>query len=117
MQAYAPVREYARIALEPTTGRVRARDRVAASVLRTTLAAIDNAEAVPRAEADGEPVVGRFADVARHDLDEQQLVTVVRAEHQERVEAAALYECLGRPDDAAALQAEAQILAGYLPVE
>ncbi|CAN5354732.1 hypothetical protein BH23ACT7_BH23ACT7_05300 [soil metagenome] len=41
-------------------------------------------------------------------------MAVVRAEYQERVQAAALYERLGRPGDAAAVQAEATILMQYL---
>ncbi|MBA2576378.1 MAG: GatB/YqeY domain-containing protein [Euzebyaceae bacterium] len=69
---------------------------------------------MPLTEVDDKPVVGRSADVARRELDDQQLMAVVRAEYQECVQAAALYERLGRPGDAAAVQAEATILMQYL---
>lgn len=98
------------------TAALRAKDRGVVSVLRTALAAIDNAGAVPLPQV-VESGIGRSADVARRDLGEQQVVAEVQSEYRERVEAAALFECLGRPDDAASLRAEAQVLAAYLPDE
>lgn len=99
------------------TEAMRARDRRAVAVLRTTLAAIDNAEALPLSAAGDGPVVGRSADVARRELDEQRILAVVRAELRERVEAAALYERLDRPDEVAALHAEMRLLLAHLPEE
>ncbi|MGI8873465.1 MAG: GatB/YqeY domain-containing protein [Egibacteraceae bacterium] len=96
---------------------MRARDRRAVAVLRTTLAAIDNAEALPLSAAGDGPVVGRSADVARRELDEQRILAVVRAELRERVEAAALYARLDRPDEVAALHAEMRLLLAHLPEE
>lgn len=94
---------------------MRARDAVTVSVLRTTLAAIGNAEAVPTEAVGAEPVIGRSADVPRRDLDEEQLEAIVEAERRERLETAALYRRAGRPEAAVALEAETKILARYLP--
>lgn len=93
---------------------MRARDKVATPALRATLGAIDNAEAVPLPATGGEPVVGRAADVARRELSEQQVAAIVRAEHDERIDAAELYERLDRSDEAATLRAEAATLRPYL---
>lgn len=73
---------------------MKRRNRVAVSVYRTTLAAIDNAEAVPvssRAGAlESSPSgVGR-SDVARVSLPPDQVRAVVLAEAAERRSAAAL---------------------------
>lgn len=99
------------------------RDAVAVSALRTALAAIDNAEAVPPDEADllasGGPVAGSVAglgasDVRRRDLTGADVERIVRAEAAERLAAAGEYERRGQPDRAARLRAEASVLSSYL---
>ncbi|MEU4239604.1 hypothetical protein [Actinoplanes sp. NPDC026619] len=112
------LRERLRKAL-PTA--MKARDRVATSVLRATLAAIDNAEAV--APADGSPgslaieqvPIGAGAtEVARRALTEHEVEQIVRAEVAERETAADEYDRVGHPDRAEQLRTEARALAAHL---
>jgi uncharacterized protein YqeY len=110
---------------EDLAAAMRARDRVAITVLRTTLSAIDNAEAVdvsasePRGTSSGH-VAGASAgvgssDVARRVLSDADIGAIIRGEADERREAAAEYERLGRVDVAEALRREAAVLDGYRP--
>jgi uncharacterized protein YqeY len=108
---------------EDLAAAMKARDRVAVTVLRTTLAAIDNAEAVdvsptepPR--ADSPHVAGASAgvgssDVARRMLSDADIRAIIRKEAAERCQAAAEYEKLGRVDIADALRREAAVLDTY----
>jgi uncharacterized protein YqeY len=99
---------------------MKARDRAAMAVLRTTLAALDNAQAV---KDDVAPVAHEhFAGTAgglgageaeRAALDETQARAIVAREAQERRDAADDYERHGRGDEAARLRAEADLLAGF----
>ncbi|MGW4649475.1 hypothetical protein [Kitasatospora sp. NPDC004289] len=113
----APLRE--RLRSDLTTA-LKARDRAAASVLRATLAAIENAEAVAVPEPTGPlavellPVGAGAAEAERRELTEADVAAIVRAELAEREDAAAEYERLGRDEQAAQLRADAARLAGYL---
>lgn len=99
---------------------MKARERASVEVLRSTLAALDNAQAV---EADviaveNEHFAGTAgglgaAEVPRAALDEAQALAIVAAEAQERRAAADEYERLGRADEAGRLRAEADLLAGF----
>ena len=99
---------------------MKAGDRAAVSALRATLAAIDNAEAV--APADGgrglaieeAPVGAGATEVARRVLTEDDVARIVRAEADEREQAAADYRALGRAEHAQRLEAEAATLRGHL---
>lgn len=98
---------------------MKARDRHAASALRSALAAIDNAEAVDVAPSGAGAVeqsaVGLgAAEVARRELTEADIAGIVRAEIAERRSAAEEYERLGRADRAENLWAEAAALDTYL---
>ncbi|MFJ8110805.1 hypothetical protein [Streptomyces sp. NPDC096132] len=100
---------------------MRARDRVAVSALRSTLAALDNAEAVPLTEAElrgsaleQSPVGVGATEAARRELSEHGVVDVVRAEAAERLEAAARLTAPAHADRAARLRAEAAVLLGFL---
>jgi uncharacterized protein len=106
------------------TQAMRERDRAAVSALRSTLGAIDNAEAVaveidPAAfPADG-VIAGAVsglgaADVPRRELTDDDQVAIVRAEVDERRAAAAGYERAGEVDRAATLHAEADALDAVL---
>ncbi|WP_127499876.1 GatB/YqeY domain-containing protein [Actinoplanes solisilvae] len=113
-----PLRERLRKALP---GAMKAKDRAAVSALRATLAALDNAEAVAPAEdqlrgqAIEEAAVGAGAtEVARQVLSDDDVVRIVRAEADEREQAAAEYRGLGRDDRAEQLLAEALVLRGHL---
>ncbi|GAA2054725.1 hypothetical protein GCM10009839_73790 [Catenulispora yoronensis] len=93
-----------------------------ASTLRTTLAAIDNAEAVEVGELAGagagaieaSPVGAGAAEVARRELSEADVVGVVRGEIDELRRAAGVFEKSGRDDRGAELRAAAGMLAGFL---
>src|SRR5690349_21859379 len=100
---------------------MKARDRTAVSVLRSTLSAIDNAEAVDRpAGADRGLAIEQSAagvgamEVARRDLSEHDVERIVRAEIAERETAAAGYAGSGRAEQAGKLRAEAAVLTALL---
>ena len=100
---------------------MKARDRVAVGVLRATLAAIDNAEAVDHSEAPaGSLAIERIptgvgaAEVARRELSESHVEQIVRAEIAEREAAAHQYERAGRADRAGQLRAEAEVLSAHV---
>jgi uncharacterized protein len=100
---------------------MKARDRVAVAALRTTLAAIDNAEAVDGAAAIHERLaieqtrvgVGA-AEVERRSLSEAQVEDIVRTEIAEREAAARDYERAGQPQRAEMLQDEVSVLSAHL---
>lgn len=100
---------------------MRARDKAAVSALRATLAALDNAEAVPvddagpRGQALEEVPVGAGAtEAARRELSERAVADIVRAEAAERLDVAAGLTAPGHADRAARLRAEAAVLLGFL---
>jgi uncharacterized protein YqeY len=104
---------------------LKARDQVAVSALRSAVAAIDNAEAVdvssaPLRVAGNEHFAGATAglgsgEVERCKLSEADMHAIIRAQVDERSEAAREYERLGRPDVADRLRREADVLSAYLP--
>lgn len=117
---------------EHLTTALKARDRVAITALRSALAAIDNAEAVPAdhpldsVTGDKHVVTGNeyvagaatglgAADVERRHLTEADVRSIVENEVRERSVAAQEYERLGRTDFAGRLRAEAEVLSRCLP--
>ena len=92
------------------------RERKAADVglLRSLIAAIDNAEAVST-----EPFEERLrlrepvGEVTRRELDAAALEAILASEAQSRTAAADDYERNGRPEDAARLRSEANRIARY----
>ena len=100
---------------------MKARDRTAMSAIRSTLSAIDNAEAVDRpAGADRGLAIEQSAvgvgamEVARRDLSDDDVERIVRAEIAERESAAAGYAESGRAEQAETLRAEAAVLEALL---
>jgi uncharacterized protein YqeY len=98
---------------------MKARDRATAATLRSTLAAIDNAEAVDAGTAragaiETSPVGIGVAEAARRELTESDIAAIVEAEIAERQHAAQVYEESGHSDKAAELRAAAATLAGFL---
>jgi hypothetical protein len=90
-----------------------ARDRTTVAVLRTTLAAISNAEAV--SDAGSRPATGTFAnEVERRDLDEHAIVAVIAAERAELQASAAEYRGVGQSSEADELDARVAVLDRYL---
>ena len=95
---------------------MKARDPAAVTALRSALAAIENAAAVtPQDPAYGLPATGLgVTEVPRRDQDDAEIERIVRAEIAERRAAAAEYDRLDRPEQAARLRAEAHILEIHL---
>jgi uncharacterized protein len=94
---------------------LRARDRTSTQALRSAIAAIDNAEAVPTTARAGaiEAAVGRGATEAeRRQLTERELRAILQAEVNERH--AAAEECAAAaPATAERLRSEAAVIAAY----
>jgi uncharacterized protein YqeY len=118
------LRERLRLSLRAA---MRAKDGVAVSALRSALAALDNAEAVP-VVVSGAPttatqaqVVGTItgvgaAEAARRTLTVDEERAVVQAEVGDRFSAASEFDALGRRDQAERLRLEAAVLARSLSV-
>lgn len=111
----------ARLRADLLTAR-KARDTTATGVLRSTLAAIANAEALPVTEAalsaDG-PIAGAAVGVgateaARRDLTDEDVRGIISAEQTERRAAATDLDSHGAGERAEQLRAEAELLAVYL---
>jgi uncharacterized protein YqeY len=109
---------------EDLSAAMKARDRVAITVLRTTLAAIDNAEAVDPSAGET-PVTGSHhiagasagvgsTDVTRRVLSDADIDAVIREQADERWQVAAEYEKLGQVQAADTLRREAAVLDKYL---
>lgn len=100
---------------------MKERDRVAITVLRSTLAAIDNAEAADATAVESgssaiesSPIGIGVADVERRTLSDEDIAQIVRSEVAEREAAALDYDRAGRPERAEALRAEARVLSTHL---
>lgn len=102
---------------------LRAKDAEAVAVLRATLAAIDNAEAVdPNAPAPGgghQHFAGSTAGLAateagRRHLTAAEIEGILRREIDDLCAAAAGYDRAGRQDQGQRLRAQADLLAGLL---
>ncbi|WP_083975523.1 GatB/YqeY domain-containing protein [Kitasatospora mediocidica] len=100
---------------------MRARDKAAVSALRATLAALDNAEAVPVDEAElsgvaleHSPVGVGTTEAARRELSERSVVDIVRAEAAERLEVAAQLTAPAHANRAERLRTEAAVLHRFL---
>ncbi len=109
------------------TAALKSRNAVAVSALRSTIAAIDNAESVdvnlraPRAPT-SEHIAGATAgagssDINRRVLSDADLIALLRSEVEERCQAADEYTKLGKVDQAERLRSEAEVLREYLPAE
>jgi len=103
---------------------LKARDKVAVSALRSALAAIGNAEAVPPGPARvrgaqsphvaGAAAGAGAAEVARRDLSDYEIAEIVRGEIAERENAARDYQRSGHDERAARLRQEAQAIAALM---
>jgi uncharacterized protein YqeY len=93
---------------------MKARDRVRTSVLRATLGAIANAEAVP---CDARPNVGgrnEPTEVERRELTEADVVAVVARERAELAADAGVHRARGDAEPLADLEDRIAVLDGYL---
>ena len=94
-----------------TAMQARATDDV--RLLRTVIAAVDNAEAVPGEQKNIQRAFGDpGGEVARRELADADLAALLDREIEERLAAASGYDA-SRPDLAARLRAEAALIAGY----
>lgn len=97
---------------------MKARNVLRARVIRSLVAAIDNAEAPALASERATPVQHQFetrsAEVERLQLDWPTLCAIVHAELQEREGAAAIFDRLEMHDRAAELRKEAEAIKPYL---
>ncbi len=95
---------------------VKSRDKVAASALRSALAAIDNAGAIELPAArrglaiEESPLGLGAAEAERRTLTEADVARIVRAEIADRDRAAAEYQQAGHDERATRLLAEANVL-------
>lgn len=102
----------ARMALDLTAA-MRDRDRVRMAALRSLMAALDNAGAVPLDARP--PAVGLgAAEAPRRELDQHGVQAIVAEEIRTREVAAGEYRGISLPDAAARIEAEAEALRPYL---
>jgi uncharacterized protein len=96
------------------------------AALRTTIAAIDNAEAVAAPGANAPVTSARIAgahpgvgstEAVRRQLDGSQLRTILRDQIAEHTREADRYDALGQAEAAQRLRHQAGVLAEYLPPE
>ena len=97
---------------------LRARDALTAAVMRTTIAAIDNAQAVALAQPDARYQVRTFGEagveVPRRELAQADVDALLAAEVAQRLETAHQFERHGQGAAAARLRDEASVLERYL---
>jgi hypothetical protein len=94
------------------------RDTASVAVLRSALAALDNAGAVPvqdtgSAAIEASPVGPGAREAPRRELSDDDLERLLQAEISERQDAARVYEQAGRQDQARRLREEAGTLAAF----
>jgi uncharacterized protein YqeY len=102
---------------------LKARDSEAVSALRTAIAALDNAEAVPDPGIKRAPGSARIAgatsgagssEAVRRRLSPSELDAIVREQVTEQEREAERYDALGQVEAAGRLRRQAQILVAYL---
>jgi uncharacterized protein len=91
---------------------MRDRDMTRVKVLRTTMSAIQNAEAV-EGVASVEGVVG-YGDVQRRTLTDEDVIEIIVREIEEFEKSVAGYRQIGQTERARGLQMELEVLRGYL---
>lgn len=92
---------------------MKSRDAARVTVLRTTLAAIANAEALPIDSAPTYSTPGT-TEHRRVGLTASDVDRIIRREIAERLDSIADYEGVGVLEPASALRAEVLVLEGYL---
>ena len=105
------------------TAALKARDPDARTALRTAIAAIDNAEAIPALDGNQATTSAHIADATsgpgsteatRRQLSSSELRDIIRAQIDERTREADRYDTLGQADAAERLRRQARTLAAYL---
>jgi uncharacterized protein YqeY len=108
------------------TQALSSRDPVAAAAIRSALAAIANAEAVPPAQVSARRTSSEYiagaaaglgaAEAVRRELTEADVAAIVSAEISDRRSAAHDYDRLDRRDQSERLRREADVLADLLMI-
>lgn len=94
---------------------MRERKPAEVAAIRTLIAAIDNAEAVPTEGLEERLRLREdVGEVARRELDPEALDAVLAREIESRLAAAGDYERHGRGDDAVRLREEVKLIERYL---
>ena len=95
---------------------IKARHSATVATLRTVLAAIDNAEAVPvtTPTMPVEPVLGHRTEVPRKLLSADDIQQIIQREVDERRAASLKYANLGQTGEAERLQTAATLIEAYL---
>ncbi|MCX6049433.1 MAG: GatB/YqeY domain-containing protein [Chloroflexi bacterium] len=96
---------------------MKERQSATVSTLRSVLAAIDNAEAVPVKDertVPVEPVLDQRHEVPRKILSADNIHQIVQQELDERRAASLVYAKLGKTEEADRLQHEVNLLSAYL---
>jgi uncharacterized protein YqeY len=93
--------------------RMKTRERAAVNVIRSLIAALDNAGAI-ELDPSLEPSVGRTNDQPRRLLTDHEVHQIVQREAQEHRDAIAKYERLGLREEAARLSIELEVINHYL---
>lgn len=94
---------------------MKARQSATVATLRSALAAIDNAEAVPIDEKTPIiPFVTQSPDVPRKVLSDADIHQILQKEVDERIAASAEYNRLGQTGEAERLAAAAALISVYL---
>jgi hypothetical protein len=105
------------------TAALKARDTDAVTALRTAIAAIDNAEAVPVPDTGAPTTSARIAgarsgpgstEAARKQLTAGELLDILRDQMTEHTREADRYHALGQVSAAERLRRQARTLAAYL---
>jgi uncharacterized protein YqeY len=94
---------------------LRGRDMARAKLLRTTLAAIENAEAVEGVSS-VEGIAG-YGDVGRRTLTDEDVAGIISREVDEWQFALSEYVRIGQDEKASTLRYELDILRGYIDPE
>ena len=118
MPPVSSLRERLQAAL-PTA--MKQRDTALVSALRATLAALDNAGAVPTDDVGSlalelSPVGVGARELARRELSDDEVERLVRTEIDERRTAAQIYESAGESERAGQLHHEADALAAVAQI-
>lgn len=98
---------------------LKARDKTAIAALRSAMAAVDNAEAVPVDHRAGAiELAGTLgaAEAPRKILTEDDIRTILQCEVSDRRAAAQQYQAAGRMDHAERLPKESDVLDRFLPL-
>jgi uncharacterized protein len=105
---------------------MKTRDTIATSAIRSALGAIDNAGSAGGSDLGVPEGSGTIAgsmeglgggDVPRRELDEGQVIEIVRSEVMDRRNAAEEYDDLGQTEAAARLRSDCEVLLGLLQSE